>query len=106
MVAGTDNAFRLARPYGIKLAWGADVLFSPLTDKNQNSDRLKWRQWMTPPDLLKLVTHDTPGRWRCPGRATRTRASSGARLGGYFSAQPPLTGNTWPTKQAAASLHR
>jgi hypothetical protein len=21
-------------------------------------------------------------------------------------AQPPLTGNTWPTKQAAASLHR
>lgn len=22
------------------------------------------------------------------------------------NAQPPLTGNTWPTKQAAASLHR
>ena len=24
----------------------------------------------------------------------------------YRPTQPPLTGNTWPTKQAAASLHR
>jgi len=95
VVAGADNAFRWARPCGVKLAWGVGVLFSPLTNKNQNSDSLKSRQWMT-----------TPGCWRCPGRAIRTRTNSGARLGRYFSAQPPLTGKTWPTKQAAASLHR
>lgn len=61
VVAGTDNAFRWARQYGVKLAWGTDFLFSPLTNKNQNSDILKLRQWMTPPDILKLVTHDNAG---------------------------------------------
>jgi putative oxidoreductase len=28
------------------------------------------------------------------------------RLGGYRATPPPQTGNTWPTKQAAASRHR
>ena len=58
MVAGTDNALCGARPHGVKLAWRANVLFSPLTDKNQNSDILRVRQWMAPPDILNLVTHD------------------------------------------------
>jgi putative alpha-1,2-mannosidase len=35
------------------------------------------------------------------GRGQRAQASPPQRL-----AQPPLMGNTWPTKQAAASLHR
>jgi len=35
------------------------------------------------------------------GRAQGAQASPPQRL-----AQPPLMGNTWPTKQAAASLHR
>jgi hypothetical protein len=28
------------------------------------------------------------------------------RLGPYRATQPPQTGNTWPTKQAAALLHK
>jgi hypothetical protein len=47
------------------------------------------------------------GQWRFrmraapPGREKGAQASPPQRL-----AQPPLMGNTWPTKQAAASLHR
>jgi imidazolonepropionase-like amidohydrolase len=58
VVAGTDNAFRWARKYKVKLAWGTDFLFSPATNKNQAADIVKLRQWMTPAEILTLVTHD------------------------------------------------
>lgn len=44
--------------YGVKLAWGTDFLFMPAENVNQNADILKLKQWMTPPEILKLVTHD------------------------------------------------
>jgi putative oxidoreductase len=54
------------------------------------------------------------GGWEYPlfltlATAVQALLGSGAyalRLGGYRDTQPPQTGNTWPTKQAAASLHR
>jgi imidazolonepropionase-like amidohydrolase len=58
VVEGTDNAFRWARKYHVKLAWGTDLMFVPAQMKNQNTDILKLRQWMTPAEVLKLVTHD------------------------------------------------
>ncbi len=58
VVAGTDNAFRWAKQYGVKLAWGTDFLFMPAQNVKQNSDIIKLKQWMTPAEALKLVTHD------------------------------------------------
>jgi imidazolonepropionase-like amidohydrolase len=58
VVTGTDNAFKWARQYKIKLAWGTDFLFMPAQNKNQTKDILKLKQWMTPAEALKLVTHD------------------------------------------------
>jgi putative oxidoreductase len=54
------------------------------------------------------------GGWEYPlflTLATSVQALLGAgahalRLGRYRATQPPQTGNTWPTKQAAASLQR
>ncbi len=34
VVAGTDNAFKWARKYKVKLAWGTDFLFNPAQNKN------------------------------------------------------------------------
>ena len=34
------------------------MLFDPAQNKNQNTDILKLKQWMTPAEVLKLVTHD------------------------------------------------
>jgi imidazolonepropionase-like amidohydrolase len=58
VVQGTDNAFNWAKKYNVKLAWGTDFLFNPANNKNQNADILKLRQWMTPAEVLKLVTYD------------------------------------------------
>jgi imidazolonepropionase-like amidohydrolase len=61
VVEGTDNAFKWARKYGVKLAWGTDFLFDPKQNANQNRDILKLRQWMGPADILKLITSDNAG---------------------------------------------
>lgn len=58
VVQGTDNAFKWAKKYNVKLAWGTDLMFLPSQMKNQNSDILKLTQWLTPAEALKLVTHD------------------------------------------------
>ena len=58
VVEGTDNAFKWARKYGVKLAWGTDFLFDPAQNVKQNADILKLKQWMGAAEILKLVTHD------------------------------------------------
>jgi imidazolonepropionase-like amidohydrolase len=57
-VQGTDNAFRWARKHKVKLAFGSDILLQPELTKNQVTDILKLKQWFTPAEALKLVTHD------------------------------------------------
>ena len=58
VIDGTDNAFKWALKYKVKLAWGTDFLFAPANNKNQTADILKLKQWMPPAQVLKLVTHD------------------------------------------------
>ena len=58
VVQGTDNAFKWAKKHGVKLAWGTDLMFIPAQNKNQNTDILKLKAWLTPAETLKLVTHD------------------------------------------------
>jgi imidazolonepropionase-like amidohydrolase len=58
VVDGTNNAFIWAKKYNVKLAWGTDFLFTPALNPKQNADILKLKQWFTPPEILKLVTHD------------------------------------------------
>lgn len=58
VVDGTDFAYRMAKKYKVKLAWGTDFLFFPPQNANQNRDMLKLRTWFTPAEILKMVTHD------------------------------------------------
>jgi imidazolonepropionase-like amidohydrolase len=58
VVEGTDHAFKWAKQYNVKLAWGTDFLFNPANNKNQNADILKLQKWLPPFEILKLVTHD------------------------------------------------
>lgn len=58
VIAGTDNAFKWAKQYKVKLLWGTDFLFAPAQNKNQTKDNLKLKQWFTPAEMLKLVIHD------------------------------------------------
>ncbi len=55
---GTDRTYRMARRYGVKLAWGTDLLFDPVHAPRQNHGIVKLRQWFTPFEILKMVTSD------------------------------------------------
>ena len=58
VVAGTDNAFTWARKYGVKLAFGTDILLNPDMTKNQITDYTKLTKWFSPAEALKLATYD------------------------------------------------
>ena len=58
VVMGTDNAFKWARKHKVKLAFGSDILLNPPLNKNQSTDVIKLKQWFSPAEALKLVTHD------------------------------------------------
>ena len=58
VIDGTDNAFKWAKEYGVKLAWGTDYLFDPRQNAKQAADILKLKQWFAPAEILKMVTHD------------------------------------------------
>ena len=57
--AGTDNAYRLARKYKVKVAFGADVLFSPRIAGTRHGAQLtKLLRWYPPAEILKMATAD------------------------------------------------
>ena len=53
-----DYANELAKKLGVKLAWGTDFLFEPGLNVEQNTFILALREWFTPAEILKMVTHD------------------------------------------------
>jgi len=58
MVAGTDNAYRLAKQYDIKTAFGTDVLFDPALAQRNGKQLAKLERWYTPFEVLRMATHD------------------------------------------------
>ena len=57
--AGTDNAYKLAKKYKVKVAFGADVLFSPHVASTRHGAQLtKLLRWYTPAEALKMATGD------------------------------------------------
>ena len=56
--AGTENAYRLAKRFNVKTAWGADILFNAAAAARQNSYVSMMTRWMTPAEALKMVTAD------------------------------------------------
>lgn len=56
VVAGTDNAFRLAKQYKLKVAWGTDILFDPAMTVNQGAILTTMTQWFTPAEVLQMAT--------------------------------------------------
>lgn len=56
--AGTDNAYRLARKYGIKTAFGSDALFDARVASRQGGQLVKLLKWYTAAEALKMATAD------------------------------------------------
>ncbi len=56
--AGTENAYRLAKKYKVKTAFGADILFDAKSASKQGAELVKLLRWYTPAEALKMATAD------------------------------------------------
>jgi imidazolonepropionase-like amidohydrolase len=56
--AGTDNAYKLARKYKIKVAFGTDILFDARVASRQGAWLARMLRWYTPAETLKMATAD------------------------------------------------
>jgi imidazolonepropionase-like amidohydrolase len=56
--AGTDNAYRLAKKYRVKTAFGTDVLFDARVASRQGAILAKMVRWYTPAEALRMATAD------------------------------------------------
>jgi len=56
VLSGMDRAYRLARKYRIKTAWGTDVLFSRALAQRQGELLVKLKQWYSPAEALVMAT--------------------------------------------------
>ena len=56
MTNGTDNAYKLAKKYNIKLAWGTDCLFDSNLATRQGKQLSKMTRWFTTFEVLKMAT--------------------------------------------------
>jgi len=55
---GTDKVIKLAKKYGVKTAFGTDVLFDPALGKKHGKLLAKLTRWYTPYEALKMATYD------------------------------------------------
>lgn len=56
--AGTDNAYRFARKYKVRTAFGTDILFDARLTSRQGAILAKMVRWYTPAEALKMATAD------------------------------------------------
>ncbi len=56
MFAGTDNAYKLAKKYGIKTAWGTDILFDAAKAATQSAQLVQMQRWYSPAEVLVMAT--------------------------------------------------
>jgi imidazolonepropionase-like amidohydrolase len=58
MQAGTEAAYRLARKYRIRTAWGVDALFDAQAAARQGEWVGRLTRWYTPAEALRMATAD------------------------------------------------
>ena len=56
VITGTDNVYGLAKKYGIKTAFGTDILFSEAMAKRQGAELAVLVRWYTPAEALAMAT--------------------------------------------------
>lgn len=58
VIEGQARTLAAAKRLGVRMAWGTDFLFEPELNVEQNEFILGLREWFTPAEILKMVTHD------------------------------------------------
>jgi imidazolonepropionase-like amidohydrolase len=58
VIDGQARMWAMAKRAGVRMAWGTDFLFEPALNVEQNAFILGLREWFTPAEILRMVTHD------------------------------------------------
>ena len=58
VIEGQPRMWAMAKKAGVRMAWGTDFLFDPAQNVQQNRFLLGLREWFTPAEVLRMVTHD------------------------------------------------
>ena len=61
VIEGQARTIAAAKRAGVRMAWGTDFLFDPELNVEQNAFILGLREWFTPAEILRMVTHDNAG---------------------------------------------
>ena len=101
MLAGTDNAYRLAKKYKLKTAFGTDILFSPgagaaagtAVDDSWCGGTRRPKRWPWRPAR-------TPSCWHCPASATHIPGKLGVVEEGALADLLLVDGNPLEEHQA------
>lgn len=78
MFQGTEAAYRLAKKYKIKVAWGVDNLLDPESTKRQNEFLTRMLRWYQPAEILKMVTADNAALLSMSGERSPYQGKLGA----------------------------
>jgi imidazolonepropionase-like amidohydrolase len=93
MVEGTENAYKLAKKYNIKLAFGTDILFDPKLAKRQGAQLAKMVKWFTPFEVLKMATSDNASLLEMSGPRNPYKRKLGVIAEGAFADLILVNGN-------------
>ena len=66
MFAGTDNAYKLAKRYKVKTAFGSDALFDARVASRQGAQLVKLVRWYTPAEVLMVRRAHHERLFPCP----------------------------------------
>jgi imidazolonepropionase-like amidohydrolase len=92
-VEGTENAYKLAKKYNIKLAFGTDILFDPKLAKRQGAQLAKMVKWFTPFEVLKMATSDNASLLEMSGPRNPYKRKLGVIEEGAFADLILVDGN-------------
>jgi imidazolonepropionase-like amidohydrolase len=93
MTAGTEKAYGYAKKYGIKTAFGTDVLFDAGLAAKQGKQLAKLARWYKPFEVLKMATHDNAQLLKMCGPRDPYRGELGVVKAGAFADLILVDGN-------------
>jgi imidazolonepropionase-like amidohydrolase len=93
VLAATERAYGLAKRYGIKTAFGTDILFSPALAQHQGALLAKLARWYTPAEALVMATGTNAQLLTLSGKRTPYAGKLGVVEEGAFADVLLVDGN-------------
>ena len=106
VIEGQARTIAAAKRSGVRMAWGTDFLFDPALNVEQNAYILLLREWFTPAEILKMVTHDNAELLALSGLRSPYQGRLGVVEAGALADLLLVEGNPLTDLEVVADLER